>query len=59
MADSRRLGLHRAVAQFQELEEPRSEMNRKHPLASVVVIAPIAVQAGASGPTAMAQRAAL
>ena len=59
MADSRRFGLDEVVAHFQGLEDPRSEINRKHPLASVVVIALIAVLAGASGPTAIAHWAAL
>jgi predicted transposase YbfD/YdcC len=59
MADARRFGLDEVVAYFQELEDPRSEVNRKHPLASVVVIALIAVLAGASGPTMIAQWAAL
>lgn len=59
MADARRFGLDEVVAYFQELEDPRSAINRKHPLASVVVIALIAVLAGASGPTAIAQWAAL
>jgi predicted transposase YbfD/YdcC len=59
MADARRFGLDEVVAYFQELEDPRSEINRKHPLATVVVIALIAVLAGASGPTAIAQWAAL
>ena len=59
MAASKRFGLDEVVAYFQDLEDPRSEINRKHPLASVVVIALIAVLAGASGPTMIAQRAAL
>jgi predicted transposase YbfD/YdcC len=59
MAGSRRSGLDEVAAYFRELEDPRSEINRKHPLASVVVIALIAVLAGASGPTAIAQWAAL
>jgi predicted transposase YbfD/YdcC len=59
MADALRFGLDEVVAHFRELEDPRSEINRKHPLASVVVIALIAVLAGASGPTAIAQWAAL
>src|SRR5919112_27599 len=59
MADARRFGLDEVVAYFQDMEDPRSEINRKHPLASVVVIALIAVLAGASGPTAIAQWAAL
>src|SRR3954454_6070400 len=59
MAGSRRFGLDEVVAHFQELEDPRSEINRKHPLASVVVIALIAVLAGASGPTMIAEWAAI
>jgi predicted transposase YbfD/YdcC len=59
MADSRRFGLDEALAYFRELEDPRSSINRKHPLASVVVVALIAVLAGASGPTAIARWAAL
>jgi predicted transposase YbfD/YdcC len=59
MAGSRRFGLDEVVAHFQDLDDPRSEINRKHPLASVVVIALIAVLAGASGPTAIAQWAAI
>lgn len=59
MADARRFGLDEVVVHFQELEDPRSEINRKHPLSSVVVIALIAVLAGASGPTAIAQWAAI
>jgi len=59
MADLRRFGLDEVVAYFQEMDDPRSEINRKHPLTSVVVIALIAVLAGASGPTAIAQWAAI
>jgi predicted transposase YbfD/YdcC len=59
MAGSRRFGPDEVVAYFQALEDPRSEIDRKHPLASVVVIALVAVLAGASGPTAIAQWAAL
>jgi predicted transposase YbfD/YdcC len=44
---------------FEELEDPRSSINRRHPLVSVVVIALMAVLAGAGGPTAIAQWAAL
>src|SRR3954451_12142857 len=59
MAGSRRSGLDEVVAYFQDLEDPRSEINRKHPLGSVVVIALIAVLAGAAGPTAIARWAAI
>ena len=59
MADSRRFGLDEVVAYFQDLEDPRSEINRKHPLVSVVAIAVLAVLAGASGPTMIAEWATL
>lgn len=49
-----RIGMDEMVAHFQELEDPRSSINRRHPLASVVVIALMAVLAGASGPTGIA-----
>ena len=50
-----RIGLHEVVVHFAELEDPRSEVNRLHPLVSVVVIAIMAVLAGASGPTGIAK----
>jgi predicted transposase YbfD/YdcC len=59
MADTRRIGLDEVVRHFQDLEDPRSSVNRKHPLVSVVVIALMAVLAGAGGPTAIARWAAL
>src|SRR5512143_3397387 len=59
MADLQRVSLDDVVAHFQELEDPRSAINRRHPLASVVVIALLAVLAGAGGPTAIARWAAL
>lgn len=55
MADGIRIGLDEVVVHFSELEDPRSEINRQHPLVSVVVIALLAVLAGASGPTAIAK----
>ncbi len=51
--------LDEVVAYFDKLEDPRSEVNLKHPLVSVVVIAMMAVLAGANGPTAIAKWAAL
>jgi predicted transposase YbfD/YdcC len=39
---------------FAGLEDPRSEINQRHPLVSVVVISLMAVLAGAGGPTAIA-----
>jgi predicted transposase YbfD/YdcC len=59
MADVRRIGLDEVVGHFEELEDPRSSVNRKHPLVSVIVIAVMAVLAGANGPTAIAKWAAL
>lgn len=55
MADEIRIGLDEVVVHFSELEDPRSEINRRHPLVSVVVIALMGVLAGASGPTAIAK----
>ena len=39
---------------FDALEDPRCPINRRHPLTSVVVIAIMAILAGANGPTAIA-----
>ena len=51
MAKSQRVSLSEVVAHFEALEDPRSSINQKHPLVSVVVIALMAVLAGADGPT--------
>jgi predicted transposase YbfD/YdcC len=59
MADIQRVSLDEIIAHFQDLEDPRSTVNRRHPLVSVVVIALLAVLAGAGGPTAIARWAAL
>jgi predicted transposase YbfD/YdcC len=59
MAELQRVSLEEIVVHFQELEDPRSTVNRRHPLVSVVVIALLAVLAGAGGPTAIARWAAL
>ena len=59
MAKGIRIGLDEVVCYFAELEDPRSEINRRHPLVSVVVIAIMAVLAGASGPTGIAKWACL
>ena len=59
MAKQTRVGLDEVICHFAELEDPRSEINRKHPLGSVVVIALMAVLAGASGPTGIATWAAI
>jgi len=47
------------VRHFEDLEDPRSEVNLQHPLISVVVISLMAVLAGAGGPTAIARWAQL
>src|SRR5215468_10501617 len=59
MADLQRVSLDEIVVHFQELEDPRSTINQRHPLVSVIVIALLAVLAGAGGPTAIARWAAL
>jgi predicted transposase YbfD/YdcC len=59
MTDLQRVSLDEIVVHFQELEDPRSSVNQRHPLASVLVIALLAVLAGAGGPTAIARWAAL
>jgi hypothetical protein len=59
MTDSRCVSLDEIVVHFQELEDPRSTINQRHPLASVLVIALLAVLAGAGGPTAIARWAAM
>ena len=57
--NARRVSLDEIVIHFQELEDPRSTINQRHPLSSVLVIALLAVLAGAGGPTAIARWAAL
>jgi predicted transposase YbfD/YdcC len=55
MAAIQRFGLDEVVAHFSKLEDPRSSINRQHPLESVIVIAVMAVLSGAGGPTAIAR----
>jgi predicted transposase YbfD/YdcC len=59
MAKTQHVCLDEVVGYFDELEDPRSDVNQKHPLVSVVVIAMMAVLAGAGGPTAIARWAKL
>jgi predicted transposase YbfD/YdcC len=59
MTDVRRIALDEVVRHFEDLEDPRCSVNRKHPLVSVVVLAMMAVLAGSGGPTAIARWAAL
>ena len=56
---TRRIGLEEIPAYFRELEDPRSTVNQRHPFVSVLVIAIMAVLAGANGPTAIARWAEL
>jgi predicted transposase YbfD/YdcC len=55
MAKETHIGWDEVIGHFAELEDPRSEVNRRHPLVSVVVIALMGVLAGAAGPTAIAE----
>jgi predicted transposase YbfD/YdcC len=59
MAQTQQVCLDEIVSYFDDLEDPRSDINQKHPLVSVVVIAMMAVLAGAGGPTAIAKWAQL
>jgi hypothetical protein len=49
-----RLDVEDVLRHFRELEDPRSPVNMLHPLESVLVIAIMAVLAGANGPTSIA-----
>ena len=59
MAHIQRVDLDEVVLHFADLEDPRSAINRQHPLVSVIVIAVMAILARASGPTVIAKWAAL
>jgi len=59
MTKTQHVCLDEVVVYFDQLEDPRSSVNQKHPLVSVVVIAMMAVLAGAGGPTAIAKWAKL
>ena len=59
MAKKTRIGLEEIGEYFESLEDPRSDVNQKHPFVSVVVIAVMAVLAGADGPTAIARWASI
>jgi predicted transposase YbfD/YdcC len=54
MADQSRISVEDVARHFEVLEDPRSDINQRHPLVSVVVISLMAVLAGAGGPTAIA-----
>src|SRR3984957_6279446 len=51
MAKMERVCLDEVIGYFDELEDPRSSINQKHPLISVVIVALMAVLGGAGGPT--------
>jgi predicted transposase YbfD/YdcC len=55
MAELPGMTVDEIIAHFHQLEDPRSPINRQHPLVSVVVIALMAVLAGAGGPSAIAR----
>src|SRR6202167_2681993 len=59
MSKTQHVCLDEVVGYFDALEDPRSDINQKHPLVSVVAIAMMAVLAGAGGPTAIAKWAKL
>ncbi len=49
------IGLDEIACYFDELEDPRSTINQRHPFVSVVVMSIMGVLAGASGPTGIAE----
>lgn len=49
------IGLDEIQCYFDELEDPRSTINLRHPFVSVVVMSIMGVMAGSSGPTAIAE----
>ncbi len=54
-----RVGLEEVGEYFESLDDPRSDVNQRHPFVSIIVIAVMAVLSGADGPTAIARWAAL
>lgn len=54
MAKQVQVSLDEIKEYFESLEDPRCDINQKHPFVSVIVIAVMAVLAGAGGPTAIA-----
>jgi len=59
MAAMQHVCLDEVVQHFAQLEDPRSTINRRHPLPSILTIAVLAVLAGAAGPTSIARWAEL
>ena len=54
MSGSESSSLKSITEHFEELPDPRSEVNREHLLVDVIVISICAILAGADGPTAIA-----
>lgn len=54
MVEPTRISVEEIIPYFESLEDPRSPVNRQHPLVSVIVIALMAILAQANGPTAIA-----
>ncbi|QVL33843.1 ISAs1 family transposase [Telmatocola sphagniphila] len=59
MAKTKATTIDEILSHFSFLEDPREEINRKHPFRSVLVIALMAVLAGAAGPTGITRWAEL
>jgi len=59
MTKPKRITVDEILCHFSALEDPRDDINQKHPFESVLVIALMAVLAGAGGPTAIAKWAVL
>jgi predicted transposase YbfD/YdcC len=55
MATIKSADIHGMVRHFEEMEDPRSHVNRLHPLVDVIVISILGVLAGADGPLAIAK----
>lgn len=55
MTEAQRTSLLTIADHFKDLQEPRCHINLRHPLPSVIVIAVMAILAGANGPTAIAK----
>ena len=51
----KKISLSEIVCHFEQLEDPRSPVNRHHPLPSVLTIALMGVLAGSDGPTAISR----
>lgn len=52
-ASEKKFELSELFVAFEDIEDPRSSINRLHPLVSVLSIAVLAVLCGADGPTSI------